>query len=120
MSWEDLFGYVVIAVIMICCTPSDSSMKADFYEKAEEIAIEEAKSDISLAGYFTNGIINTTEGRALLQAGIRAGFDVEVDNWWVIKTIRIRERGTSNEYKCVGWGLFGFTIFNDSAISKFM
>lgn len=110
LSW--LFGIAVFAVVGSFLTPSDNEMKADFYDEMEQVVVATAKADDSLGGYFASGLVNTQEGRSLIRAGIKAGYDIEIDDWWVVKTISIKDKDSDYEYECVGWGLCGFTFFD--------
>lgn len=117
---ENAIDVIIFAVICFIFTPSDNSMKVDFYDKMERVIVETMEVDGSLGGYFTAGLTKTKEGRAMIRAGIKASYEIEINDWWVVKTISIRESDSNDDYKRVGWGLFGFTIFSDDELSKFL
>ena len=117
---EIVIGVIILAAVSFFFTPSDNSMKVDFYEKMEQTMVEAAQVDNSLGGYFAAGIINTREGREILRAGIKESCEIEIEDWWVVKTINIREKGSDDEFEYAGVGLFGLTIFSDEAIEELL
>lgn len=117
---EIVIGVIILAAVSFFFTPSDNSMKVDFYEKMEQTMVEAAQVDNSLGGYFAAGIINTREGREILRAGIKESCEIEIEDWWVVKTINIREKGSDDEFEYAGVGLFGLTIFSDEAIEDLL
>ena len=118
LSW--LFGAFILALVSSFLTPSDNEMKADFYEKMEQVVVASAAADDSLGGYFASGIINTHEGRALIRAGIKAEYDIEINDWWALKTISIKAKGSDDEYERVGLGICGFTIFDNDDLEEML
>lgn len=118
LSW--LFGAFILALVSSFLTPSDNEMKADFYEKMEQVVVASAAADDSLGGYFASGIVNTHEGRALIRAGIKAGYDIEINDWWAVKTISIKAKDSDDEYECVGLGICGFTIFDNDDLEEML
>lgn len=118
LSW--LFWAVGVAFISSFLTPSDNEMKADFYEKMEQIALDAAVADDPLGGYFASEIANTHEGRALIRTGIKVSYEIDIKDWWAVKTIRVKAKGSGDDYECVGWGICGLTIFDDDDLEKML
>lgn len=116
--WEFIGAVFGIAIISCFCTPSDNSMKVDFYDKMEQIMIEAAEVDNSFAGYFVGGLFGSQDGRTLLRAGIKENYDVEINDWWVVKTLSIRDKDSGEEFEVVGWGLFWLTFFSDDKLEE--